>query len=149
MSGSPVRGEAAQLDGIRNIFDQAGGHTEWMNEIVIEASFGGEMWRSRFRTREEALAALNSLFLKNLRARAGTNRNRKARYIEEIRLAWKAGVANWRFEVLGENYLANVAAVVKEYTYENTGHVILRLALNRVKKNMPGRRFMRTIITKN
>ena len=79
--------EAAQLDGIRDIFEQAGGHTEWMNEIVMEAwsiLLKGQVWRSRFSTREEALAALNNPFLKDLRMRAGTNRNRKARYIEQI-----------------------------------------------------------------
>ena len=55
----------------------------------------------------------------------------------------------WRFETLGENYVTNVAAVAKQYPYEEASRMILRLALNRVQESLPGRGSMKTVISKD
>ena len=146
------RTDEAQLNEVRNILDQTKEHTEWINEIVVEAFsilIERQLWRTKFETKKKALATLNNSMLKNIRARARTNRNRKIKYIERIKAMWSQEIKEWMFDNLNENYLFNMTSIAKRYIYSKTKAMILRIATSRVKQNLSERESMRTIIAKD
>jgi hypothetical protein len=141
-----------QLSGILNIFEQAGLHAEGLNDVVMEAwgmLIDGKIWKAKFESKDDAIKAIDTPFLKDFRARAQSSRNRKERYIAIIKAEWGTSVQDWRFEVLGENYLGNVASVAGDCTFELASDMIRKITVNRLQKTQSGRGSTRSIITKD
>lgn len=90
--------EKEQLEGIRTIFDPACMYTEGLNEVVMEAwgmLVEGRLWRALFASRDEAVKALDTPLLKDIRARAQSSRNRKDGFINTIKKECSTTLHAW------------------------------------------------------
>lgn len=138
----------SQFNGIKDIFQLACEHNEGINEIVLEAwsvMINEKVWQVEYVSKEDAIRNLDTTQLKNIRSQAQAGRNRKSKYAAAIGQKWGAGVEEWKFEELGENYLGQVAAVANEYTFEEAIHLVRHLTVKRLEKRQSGRGSMREI----
>ena len=69
-----------------------------------------DAWRADFKSKEDAIKAIESPLVKELRGKIQQGRNRKAKCISTIQKAWGNDVKHWRFECLGENNLWHISA---------------------------------------
>ena len=83
--------EVAQARLIQDVLEVMVDGTEMMNKVLSEAwgmFMDDGLWRSLFESKEQALAAIGTTQLKDLRKRATTNRNRKSAYFKTFQKAW-------------------------------------------------------------
>ncbi len=144
--------EQDQLGGIITIFEQAGVYIEGLNEVVMEA-WGmlteGRMWRAKFTSKDEAIRALDTPLLKDVRIRAQTSRNRKERFIMTIKKEWKEDVTDWQFDKLGENYLSNVASAARKWSFDQASDMVGKITVDRLGRTQSGRGSSRSVLTKD
>ena len=87
--------DTAQAQLIQDVLEMLVDGTEVVNEVLTEAwgmLIDDGLWRAIFETKEQALTAIDTTQLKDLRKRAGTNRNRKEAYYKTIQKAWQNDV---------------------------------------------------------
>ncbi|MCJ1404639.1 hypothetical protein MMC11_007865 [Xylographa trunciseda] len=124
-------GAKDQLEGIEDIIEKVALFSEGLGEVIMEAwvmLVEGGAWQARYKTREEAIASIDSSLVKELRLRNQTGRNRKAKFIWSIQTAWGTDVADWRFECLGENNLWHSSIAAAKRTYDNTIYLATQIA---------------------
>lgn len=145
-------GLADQYVGIMDIFDLASKHHGGLNEVVMEAwgmLTDGQAWKARFSTREEAIRALDSAWLKDMRMRARSSRDRKSKYAAAIMKTWGKDVDDWKFNELGENYLGNLAAVADKYDFQTATKMVMQITMMRLRKCQIGRGSSKEILNKD
>lgn len=134
-------GQEEKLKYIQDILNLAEGHAEWVNDMVMEAwavLVEKKLWQVKYATKQDALAAIDSALLRDIQKRAGSSRDRKAKFTAEIRASWKDLAEGRKFSRLGEHYLAYVAAVSRVYTYSEASRIIPHIALRRIEAGRGG-----------
>ena len=114
--------DAAQASLIQDVLELLVDGTEVVNEVLTEAwgmMIDDGLWRALFATKEQALAAIDTAHLRDLRKRAGTNRNRKENFYKAIQRAWKDDVENWEVAGMGEHHLGFISRVAANWSYND------------------------------
>ena len=126
-----------------------------------------KVWEGKYVSKAEALAALDSPLLKDLRSNAINNRRRREKSVAEIQKNWgdeakeweverlgrrrrEKSVAEiqknwgdeakeWEVERLGENCLASMAAVSRRFKYCDAESMVLQITVSRLRTVKVGR----------
>ncbi|MCJ1412158.1 hypothetical protein MMC19_006250 [Ptychographa xylographoides] len=144
--GSPEQ----QLQGIRGLFAAIGDASDVSNEIVLEAwnvLTAGELWKVEYATKAEAIAAIDTPLLRDLRNNATKGRRRKGKYIETITKNWADTTPAWVIDTLGENCLYSLASISKRYSVKEAMDAVVQITMIRLREVKTGRGSTRQIQT--
>ena len=144
--------EERQLQGIKDILSLAKSYAKWVNDMVTEAwaiLVDKQLWKIKYHNKQDAMAAMDSPALQDIRRRAGISKDWKTGYTAKIRENWPGHTANWKITELGEHYLAYVTTVSQWYTFEEVSKIVPQIAKKRIKRSCGGRALTKTIIGHN
>ena len=134
--------ESVQARIIQDVLEMTVNGTEIMNEVLTEVwamMVDDGLWRALYPTRESALEALDTSQLRDLRKRAGGNRNRKEGYFKIVQAAWGEHVDHWNYANMGEHHLDYASRVASRFSYSEAMYLVNEMRKQRLLLGGSGR----------